>query len=159
MVLLAWPAVFYAAPAGTEQPIDRILIVKHERKMMLYRAGQPVRTYDVSLGAQPEGAKTRRGDNRTPEGKYRIVLRNPNSKFHLSLKVSYPNAEDKKRAKELGVDPGGDIMIHGLPNGMGWLGSTHLLNDWTQGCIAVTSEEIEEIWSLTPVGAPVEILP
>lgn len=103
--------------------------------------------------------KLREGDGKTPEGIYRISGRNPNSRFYLSLRVSYPSAEDRREAAEKGFSPGGDIMIHGLPNKAPFLGSAHLLRDWTAGCIAVTNEEIEEIWSMVADGTTIEILP
>ncbi len=107
----------------------------------------------------PLGRKERRGDRKTPEGTYRIDARNSSSGFHKALHVSYPNASDSARAKQQGVDPGGNIMIHGLQNGLGWVGRLHRLVDWTDGCIAVTDREIEEIWSLVPTGTEVEIRP
>jgi murein L,D-transpeptidase YafK len=116
-------------------------------------------TYKVALGQGGLAPKDRQGDGRTPEGHYVIDARNAASEYHLSLHVSYPNADDRKRAAKLGVAPGGDIMIHGLPNGKGWIGAGHRAYDWTLGCIAVTNEEIEEVWKLVPVGTPVEIRP
>jgi len=111
------------------------------------------------LGGNPNGPKERQGDNKTPEGTYVINSRNRDSRYHLSLRISYPNEKDKKRAKELGVSPGGDIMIHGIKNGFSWAGGLHTEVDWTKGCIAVTDEEIEEIEKLVPNGAIVEIRP
>jgi murein L,D-transpeptidase YafK len=111
------------------------------------------------LGGNPIGPKERQGDNKTPEGTYVIDARNSDSRFHLSLRISYPNERDKKRAKELGVSPGGDIMIHGIKNGLAWVGDAHAGVDWTKGCIAVTDEEIEEIDKLAPNGTIVEIRP
>ena len=98
-------------------------------------------------------------DARTPEGRYVIDSRNAASAYHKALHISYPNSDDRKRAAKLGVAPGGAVMIHGLPNGKGWVGPTHRLYDWTLGCIAVTDQEIDEIWNLVPVGTPVEIRP
>jgi murein L,D-transpeptidase YafK len=118
-----------------------------------------VKTYRIALGAAPVGPKERQGDHKTPEGTYFISGRNANSQYHRSLRVSYPSAEDRARAAKRGVSPGGDIMIHGLPNGYGWVGRGHLSKDWTEGCIAVTDPEIEEIWSLVADGTPVEIRP
>ncbi|MEW5723820.1 MAG: L,D-transpeptidase family protein [Thermodesulfobacteriota bacterium] len=163
-LLLAVSGWVVAASSGEETlpdgvKADRILVEKSLRRMTLFRADRPLKTYTVSLGAQPSGTKTRRGDNRTPEGHYRIISRNPHSRFHLSLKINYPNAQDLARAKAAGLDPGGDIMIHGLPPGYAWLGRLHRFTDWTQGCIAVTNEEIEEIWRAVPDGTPVEIRP
>jgi murein L,D-transpeptidase YafK len=103
--------------------------------------------------------KERAGDGRTPEGHYIVDVRNQASAYHRSLHISYPNAEDRRRAARLGVSPGGDIIIHGLPNNMGWLGTSHRLYDWTLGCIAVTDPEIDEVWKMVPVGTPVEIRP
>jgi murein L,D-transpeptidase YafK len=118
-----------------------------------------VRVYDVALGEEPVGPKEREGDGRTPEGLYVIDGRNPQSRYHRSLRISYPGPEDAARAAKLGVSPGGDIMIHGLQNGLGWIGALHRTHDWTRGCIAVTNDEIEEIWDLVPDGTPIEIRP
>ena len=125
----------------------------------LLRGGKVIRTYKVALGRGGLASKEREGDGRTPEGHYIIDSRTAESHYHKALHVSYPNAEDRKRAAKLGVAPGGAIMIHGLPNGMGAIGAAHRLYDWTLGCIAVTDEEIDEIWDLVPIGTPVEIRP
>ena len=127
--------------------------------MELLTGGRVILTYKVALGQGGLAPKDRQGDGRTPEGHYVIDARNAASEYHLSLHVSYPNADDRKRAAKLGVAPGGDIMIHGLPNGKGWIGAGHRAYDWTLGCIAVTNEEIEEVWKLVPMGTPVEIRP
>ena len=116
-----------------------------------------VARYEVALGSSPVGHKQREGDGRTPEGRYLLDWRNPRSAFHLSLHLSYPDAVDTKAADARGEDPGGMIMIHGMRNGLGWIGAAHRLMDWTDGCIAVTNEEIREIWSLVPNGTPIEI--
>ena len=116
-----------------------------------------IRTYRVALGRNPVGPKQRQGDGKTPEGAYVIVGRNPNSAYHKSLRISYPGPADREFARRLRVEPGGDIMIHGLPNGQGWIGAGHRLRDWTEGCIAVTNDEIEEIWRLVGDGTPVLI--
>lgn len=138
---------------------DKILVEKALRRLTLFRNGKPLKAYKVALGPNPVGAKVKEGDGRTPEGLYTIIGRNPKSAFHLSLRISYPNSADKARAESLGVSPGGDIMIHGITNGFGWIGSYHRLWDWTRGCIAVTNAEIEEIWRMVPNGAVVEIVP
>ncbi|MGB9080162.1 MAG: L,D-transpeptidase family protein [Desulfuromonadaceae bacterium] len=138
-------------------PADKILIEKKERRLTLISKGKVLKTYQIALGGNPNGPKERQGDNKTPEGTYVIDSRNKNSRYHRSLHVSYPNEKDKKRAKELGVSPGGDIMIHGIKNGLSWVGDLHTEVDWTKGCIAVTDEEIEEIDKLTPNGTIVEI--
>jgi tetratricopeptide (TPR) repeat protein len=138
---------------------DKILIEKRARRLMLISKGEVLKTYKIALGGSPNGHKEREGDNRTPEGTYVIDSRNGDSKYYRSLHISYPNKSDKKRAKELGVSPGGNIMIHGLKNGFSWVGDAHAKLDWTQGCIAVTNEEIEEIDKLAPIGTIVEIRP
>jgi outer membrane protein assembly factor BamD (BamD/ComL family) len=146
----------YATQKGS---VDRILIEKSARRLMLISQGEVVKTYKIALGGNPIGPKERQGDNKTPEGTYVIDGRNMDSRFHLSLHISYPNERDKNRAKELGVSPGGDIMIHGIKNGFSWVGDAHTEVDWTKGCIAVTDEEIEEISKLAPNGTIVEIRP
>ncbi len=138
---------------------DQIVIVKSARQLTLMREGQLLRRYDIALGRRPWGAKVQDGDLRTPEGRYEIDWRNPDSQFHLSLHVSYPGPADIARAHELGVDPGDMIMIHGLPNGREAEQIGHPLRDWTHGCIAVTNAEIEEIWHLVDDGTPVIIRP
>ncbi len=138
---------------------DAILILKKDHTLQLFAAGKVIRTYKVALGRGGLAAKEREGDARTPEGHYIIDSRNAASHYHKALHVSYPNVEDRARAAKLGVPPGGAIMIHGLPNGMAWIGAAHRLYDWTLGCIAVTDEEIDEIWNLVPDGTPVEIRP
>jgi murein L,D-transpeptidase YafK len=149
----------FAAPHATQPQADRIVIVKSERTLTLFRDGKVLKTYKVALGTTPVGPKTRQGDGRTPEGLYTVDSRNPHSQFHLSLHVSYPNAADRARAARLKVNPGGDIMIHGLPPAYAYLGPLHRKYDWTLGCIAVTDSEIEEIWNLVPIGTTVEIKP
>lgn len=146
----------YAIHKGS---VDRILIEKSARRLMLISQGEVLKTYKIALGGNPIGPKERQGDNKTPEGTYVIDARNRDSRFHLSLHISYPNERDKTRAKELGVSPGGDIMIHGTKNGFSWASDAHAGVDWTKGCIAVTNEEIEEIAKLAPNGTIVEIRP
>ncbi|MBS3919690.1 MAG: L,D-transpeptidase family protein [Deltaproteobacteria bacterium] len=140
-------------------PAEKILIEKKERRLTLIAKGQALKTYKIALGGNPVGPKERQGDQKTPEGTYVINSRNKDSRYHLSLQISYPNEKDRKRAKELGVSPGGDIMIHGIKKGFSWAGNSHTEVDWTQGCIAVTDEEIEEIENLVPNGTIVEIRP
>ena len=140
-------------------PADKILIEKKERRLTLISEGKALKTYKIALGGNPNGPKERQGDNKTPEGTYVIDSRNKDSGYHLSLHISYPNEKDKKRAKELRVSPGGDIMIHGIKNGFSWVGDFHTEVDWTKGCIAVADEEIEEIDRLAPNGTIVEMRP
>jgi tetratricopeptide (TPR) repeat protein len=140
-------------------PADKILIEKKKRRLALISRGEVLKTYKIALGGNPNGPKERQGDNKTPEGTYVIDSRNRDSRYHLSLHISYPNEKDKQRAKELGVSPGGDIMIHGIQSGFSSVGDFHTGVDWTKGCIAVTDEEIEEIEKLVPNGTIVEIRP
>lgn len=147
------------APSEGEQKADAILILKKDHLMELLSRGKVFRTYKVALGQGGLAPKRREGDARTPEGHYVIDAKYEHSKYHKALHVSYPDAEDRRRAAKLGVSPGGAIMIHGLPNGKGWVGSRHRLFDWTLGCIAVTDEEIDEIWTRVSVGTSVEIRP
>lgn len=160
-LLLGVLALFLSPVAAAVAPkIALVQVYKNERVLLLKdEAGAVVRKYSIALGRAPAGHKQRSGDKRTPEGRYLIDWRNPESAYHRSLHISYPNAQDRARAARAGVDPGGMIMIHGLPNGKGWIGSRHLMYDWTDGCIAVTNEEIEEIWALVANGTPIEILP
>lgn len=131
---------------------DRIVVDKSDRRMQLLRNGKVLRTYTVRLGDAPRGHKRQQGDEKTPEGEYRISDRNPNSRFHLSLRVSYPDADDRRQARARGVDPGGDIFIHG--------GTPRLYPlDWTDGCIAVTDSEIEDLWQRVSTGTPIRIDP
>ena len=141
------------------EPADKVLIEKKEQRLTLLSKGEVIKTYKIALGGNPVGPKERQGDNKTPEGTYIIDSRNRNSGYHLSLHISYPNEKDKMRAKELGVSPGGDIMIHGIKNGLSWVGASHAEVDWTKGCIAITDEEMEEIYKLVPNGTIVEIRP
>ena len=144
----AWPPAL--APAA--QRADEIRVDKSERRMELLRDDKVIRTYRILLGDAPIGHKRQQGDERTPEGRYSISFRNDKSRFHLSLRISYPNDADRAQAQARGVDPGGDIMIHGkTPPGYS--------RDWTDGCIALTDQQIEEVWRLVPVGTPIIISP
>jgi murein L,D-transpeptidase YafK len=136
-------------------PIDRILVDKSDRTLTVFRAGQPLRTYPVALGFQPVGDKVREGDGRTPEGTFRVNRRNAASRFHLSLGIDYPQPDDRARAAAGGYSPGGEIFIHGQPNGMA--GRPAIATDWTAGCIAVSNDEIEELWRIAPQGTIIEI--
>ena len=140
-----------------EAQIDRIVVEKGARRLTAFRKGEALRSYPIALGFAPEGDKLREGDGRTPEGVYRIDRRNPESAYHLSLGIDFPRAEDVARAEAGGYSPGGDIFIHGQPNGLGTVAT--LPHDWTAGCIAVSDAEIEELWAVTPLGTLVEIRP
>jgi murein L,D-transpeptidase YafK len=148
-----------SALAAENVLVDKVLIEKKARRLTLLSKGEAIKTYKMALGGNPVGPKEREGDGKTPEGIYAIDSRNRSSQYHLSLHISYPNDRDRKRARELGASPGGDIMIHGIRNGLGWVGKFHAWLDWTQGCIAVTNSEIEEMARLVPNGTLVEIRP
>jgi murein L,D-transpeptidase YafK len=139
--------------------VDHVVVYKHERRLVLLSHGQELKSYQIALGGEPTGPKTRQGDHRTPEGVYVLDSRNPNSHFYKALHISYPSSKDIAAAKKLGVSPGGDIMLHGLPKKFAWLGKAHTLHDWRDGCIAVTNEEMAEIWKLVGLGTPIEIKP
>jgi murein L,D-transpeptidase YafK len=138
---------------------DRVVVVKHERTLQLLNQGKVIKTYKVALGGEPVGAKTRQGDHKTPEGIYILDSRNAHSQFYKSIHISYPSARDLAAARQKGVSPGGDVFVHGLPNGYGWIGAGHRAKDWTDGCIAVTDQEIDEIWRAVANGTPIEIRP
>jgi murein L,D-transpeptidase YafK len=159
-VLLVAVAVGATTPTKPQPPeITRVVVLKSERKLMLMSGDTVVKTYRVSLGGQPIGAKTQQGDHKTPEGVYLLDSRNPYSTYHLALHISYPNAADRAQAAKRHVSPGGAIMLHGLPKGWEWVGPGEKLVDWTDGCIAVTNPEIEEIWRLVKIPTPIEIKP
>ena len=137
--------------------VDYLIVDKSERLMVAYAGGQPVRVWrDLQFGDAPQGHKQFEGDERTPEGRYVIEGRNPGSAFHLSLKVSYPNAQDRAFARAYGRSPGGDIFLHGQPNGLPY---GRVPGDWTDGCIALANDEIEELWRIVPDGTVIEIRP
>jgi len=145
-------------PLPANVTADKVLIEKSKRRLTLLNKNTQLKTYEISLGKEPIGKKTEEGDGRTPEGAYSIDRRKLKSSYHRALHLSYPNQEDSAQAKARGVSPGGDIMIHGLPNGIGFIGKLQTKRDWTLGCIAVTNPEIEEIWRVVPDGTTVEIL-
>ncbi len=139
--------------------VDRVVVLKSERKLVLMAGDFVLRVYDVALGRYPRGHKRKQGDARTPEGEYTLDFKLKKSAFYKAIHISYPNAKDRARAAAEGVDPGGKIMIHGLPNKLSASRVGHPSIDWTQGCIAVTNEEIDEIWKMVSVGTPIEIHP
>ena len=148
-----------SGPPSGRDLADRILVVKSERKLYLMKAGDVMRSFDISLGLVPEGHKQRSGDFRTPEGQYRVDAKHSGSDYFLALKVSYPNEQDRARARALGVDPGGQIMIHGLPNEPKREDAHYQGRDWTDGCIAVSNSDMVDIWLMTSVPTPIEIRP
>ena len=159
LALLALSGQGASNDQNPQAAVDHIVVMKAARTMKLYSGATLVKEYKVALGTNPIGPKRQQGDHRTPEGAYIISGRNPHSQFHRSLRISYPNAADREWARLHKVNPGGDIMIHGLPPAYAYLGPLHRQYDWTWGCIAVTDQEIEEIWGLVKVGTKVEIRP
>jgi murein L,D-transpeptidase YafK len=146
-------------PLPQDAVADRVLVEKAARRLTLLHGDNVLKAYRVALGGAPVGAKEYEGDQRTPEGIYLIDFHKPDSDYHLALHVSYPEQKDIDRAAAQGLSAGSDIMIHGLPNGRGWLGAFHRRSDWTAGCIAVTDFEIEEIFRAVSDGTPIEIRP
>lgn len=144
-------------PAGAKA--DRVVVSKSQRTLALLNHREVLKTYKIALGGAPVGPKVRQGDHKTPEGTYILDHRNAQSQFYRSIHISYPDVQDRAHAAKLGAPPGGDVDVHGLPNGYGWLGNSHRLKDWTDGCIAVTNEEMDEIWRAVPDGTVIEIRP
>ena len=162
-LLLVFSIVFFNKQTRRiENPlptISYILVEKRQRKMTIFHDNLAIKSYQIALGAQPTGPKHQEGDNKRPEGFYKIISKNNKSKFYLSLKISYPNKNDTQYALAKKMACGGDLMIHGIGKGFSWLGKMHAFFDWTKGCIAVSNAEIEEIYHSTPVGTPIEIRP
>jgi murein L,D-transpeptidase YafK len=151
--LLLWSALITPTRQAT-----RIVVDKSDHTLTLYHDQVKLQTYKVSPGSN-SGPKQHAGDRKTPEGLYIVDAKNSSSKFHHAFHLSYPNAQDVARAKKLGVDPGGDIEIHGQMNSLAWLGPLSRHFDWTAGCIALTNDEIDAIWPIVPTGTSVEIKP
>jgi murein L,D-transpeptidase YafK len=154
--------LFGAAPGQSAQTAThdaRLVLIKHDRLLHMYKDGKIIKSYKVALGGTPIGAKTRQGDHKTPEGNYVLDSRNAHSHFYKSIHISYPSARDRTAARANHASPGGDVFIHGLPNGYGWIGSEHRLKDWTDGCVAITNQEMDELWQSVPNGTPIEIRP
>ena len=155
-------ALFLTLPAQNSsgvQKADAVLVVKSEKRLYLISKGERIASFRVTFGDKPKGHKQKRGDERTPEGHYVLDYKNPNSKFHKSIHISYPNARDREVARLLGVDPGGDIMIHGQTNGWGWASPIVQFFPWTDGCIALTNTNMDHVWEAVDPGTPIEIRP
>ncbi len=161
MVLLL--CSLFAVPGSSVPDVlhsaDKVVVHKSERRMLLMRDGKVIATYRIALGLDPSGHKEREGDFRTPEGSYLLTRRNAHSDFFLSIQISYPNEQDVARARQRGVQPGGAIMIHGLPNRPRHSPEYYEKRDWTDGCIAVSNSDMVELWLLTAPNTPIEILP
>jgi len=158
LVMMLCALAFAQTPAKPPHA-DRVLVLKKERTLELLSQGRVIKRYKVALGGDPVGPKTQQGDHKTPEGIYILDSRNAHSHYYKSIHISYPSARDRAAAQKNGLSPGGDVFVHGLPNGYGWVGAGHRAKDWTDGCIAVTNEEIDEIWLAVPNGTPIEIRP
>ena len=148
-----------ALPALAGSRVDLVRVDKSERRPELLAGGEVVRSYAIALGGAPEGHKGEEGDQRTPEGSYVLDWRNPDSAFYRSIHISYPNDNDRAAAASRGVDPGGMIMIHGQPNGFGWVSWLLQRLDWTDGCIALADRDMDEVWEMVDNGTPIEIEP
>lgn len=139
--------------------VEKVVVEKSTATLRLIENGRTIREYQVAFGANSIGHKVKEGDERTPEGTYTIDYKKQNSSYYRALHISYPNMEDRKHAERLGVSPGGQIMIHGQRNGFGWLAPIVQKFNWTDGCIALTNREMDEIWALIEIGIPIEIRP
>ncbi len=162
IIFITSAAWFYLHPPQkipSNIKVDKILVEKSARRLHVQSAGKTIVSYPISLGGRPKGDKQCEGDNKTPEGEYILDWRNPDSVAYKSLHISYPNEDDRREAVELGCSPGGSIMIHGIAGGWGWIGRFHRFDDWTQGCVAVTNEEMEQLWWAVEDGTPIEIKP
>lgn len=154
LIILFVPTITYGADKA-----DMVLVIKSESKLYLKKDGKAIKEYHVVFGANPKEHKLQEGDERTPEGKYILDYKKQDSSFYKAIHISYPNETDKQRAKKSGVNPGGFIMIHGQKNGLGWLSWISKRFNWTDGCIAVSNREMDEIWQLIDTGTPIEIKP
>ena len=158
-LFIALLLIFQPVYADDAHKADTVLVIKSEKRLYLLHKGVPFATFPVTFGGQPEGHKQSRGDQRTPEGHYKLDYKNVNSKFYKSIHISYPNADDKALARKLGLNPGGDIMIHGQANGWEWATSIVQLFSWTDGCIALSNEDMDQVWAAVDPGTPIEIRP
>jgi murein L,D-transpeptidase YafK len=163
MVILVGILIFYyfcpEEKLDASRPIDKILVLKSKRSLTVYSKGEALKTYTISLGLKPIGAKQFEGDFKTPEGNYIIDTKNPHSSYHKNLGISYPSKANMKYAKSKGKEPGGLIKIHGIKNGMGFIAKFHRWKDWTHGCIAITNDEMDELYKNIKIGTPIEIRP
>ena len=151
--------MLYAGAAHSEQKADMVIVEKSEARLYLMRAGEALASFRVAFGANPEGHKQQQGDERTPEGNYVLGYKNAGSAFYKSIHISYPNAKDRAAARKRGVDPGGDIMIHGQKNGYGKFSAIVQYFNWTDGCIALSNSDMDLVWNAVKPGTPIEIRP
>jgi len=159
-IISAALAIFlFSGLAYSEQKADSVLVLKSESRLYLMREGKELASFKVVFGSNPDGHKQQQGDERTPEGHYILDYKNPNSKYYKSIHISYPNALDRENARKRGVRPGGDIMLHGQPNGYGGFSTIVQLFNWTNGCIALSNPEMDFVWDAVNPGTPIEIRP
>lgn len=150
---------FQLTAAADIQKADEVLVIKSENRLYLLKDGERYASFKVVFGGDPKGHKEQQGDQRTPEGRYTLDSKNPNSRFYKSIHVSYPNQKDRAHAQKLGVDPGGDIKIHGQTNGWGWASPVMQLFSWTDGCVALSNSNMDKVWEAIDPGTPIEIRP
>lgn len=158
-IRIGWILLLLPFAAGAAMQADRVKVVKSERRLYLLRAGEVIAAFPIALGGQPQGHKQQEGDQRTPEGLYTLDYKKADSAFFKAIHVSYPQAADREQARRRGVDPGGAIMLHGQKNGLGWLAGVSQRFDWTNGCIALSNEDMQQVWDLIVVPTPIEISP
>lgn len=158
-LLIALLLVFQVPFGVGQQKADAVLVSKSEGRLYLLLKGEPFASFHVTFGSQPKGHKQAQGDERTPEGHYLLGYKNPDSSYYKSIHISYPNAKDRENARRLGVDPGGDIMIHGQKNGWGWASPFVQFFSWTNGCIALSDRDMDKVWAAVDPGTPIEIRP
>lgn len=151
--------LFQVAAADDIPKADKVLVDKSEKRLYLIKDGERFMSLPVTFGGEPKGHKVQQGDQRTPEGNYTLEWKNSNSKFYKSIRVSYPNAEDRAKAERLGVDPGGDIMVHGQANGWQWASPLLQFFSWTDGCVALSNKNMDKVWESVEPGTPIEIRP
>ena len=149
----------YTVVAKTVQKADAVLAIKSEHRLYLMSKGKKFASFPVTFGPVPKGHKQQRGDKKTPEGSYSLSYKNAKSKYYKSIHISYPNRKGRANAKKLGVDPGDNIMIHGQPNGWGWASPVLQNFLWTDGCIALSNKDMDQVWKAVPPGTPIEIRP
>ena len=158
-LLLGVMLSYFINSSYADQPkIDLVKVFKSERRLELWSGNARVHEFTIALGFEPVGHKQKEGDGKTPEGRYVLDFKNAKSGYFKSIHISYPKAQDKEKAKALGVSPGGDVMIHGQRNGFGWLSWLVQLRDWTHGCIALKNSDMQIVWDLVETNTPIDIL-
>lgn len=145
--------------AFSAEKADRVVVVKSEGKLYLYKVNQVLASYSVVFGANPKGHKQQQGDERTPEGRYFLDYKKADSAFHKAIRISYPNAKDIESARKRGVDPGGSVMVHGQKNGFAWASFIARYFNWTNGCIALANADMDAVWEAVDAGTPIDIKP